>query len=129
MMDRLTIPYQPDALYDFSLNRLNREYISRHGLPASNPRTYVKLLQDRALPPKWHDKAAANIGAKAISLDLGHVVVGTRLTEVTQLLRVMSSLVAPRIVSRVATDASRRQAKRIGKRISHSIELVPPVAQ
>jgi hypothetical protein len=58
-----------------------------------------------------------------------HKLVSKRLTEITQFLRPISSLFAPQIVSHVAGDAIRSQIKRIGRRSSHSIDLMPPVAQ
>ena len=46
---------------------------TRKGLSPSIPRTYIKLLKDNALPPKWQDRAAANIGAQVVTLDSGHM--------------------------------------------------------
>jgi CubicO group peptidase (beta-lactamase class C family) len=62
-----------DLLMGVSPNPAHREHISRRGLPASIPRTYVKLLRDQALPAEWQDKAAANIDAKVVTLDSGHM--------------------------------------------------------
>jgi hypothetical protein len=75
-----------NTLYSFSPNPAHREHISRLGLPASIPRTYVKLLRDRALPPQWQDKAAANIDAKVVTLDTGHMAPLTHPKEVAKIL-------------------------------------------
>lgn len=58
---------------------------------SSIPRTYVKLLRDKALPPKWQDRAAANIGAKVVTLDSGHMA---PLTHPTELAATLNSIAA-----------------------------------
>jgi 2-polyprenyl-6-methoxyphenol hydroxylase-like FAD-dependent oxidoreductase len=58
-----------------------------------------------------------------------HKTVNRRLTEVTQFVRPMSSLFAPQILSRVAANAIWRQIKQMQQTSSHSIGLMPPVAQ
>jgi hypothetical protein len=56
--------------------------------------------------------------------------VGTRLSEVTQFVRPMSSLFAPQIVSRVVVATIRRQIKQGGRQVtSDGIRLMPPGAQ
>jgi pimeloyl-ACP methyl ester carboxylesterase len=75
-----------NTLYSFSPNPVHRERISRHGLPASVPRTYVKLLRDQALPPELQDKAAANIDAKVVTLDSGHMAPLTHPKELAEIL-------------------------------------------
>jgi hypothetical protein len=55
--------------------------------------------------------------------------VGTRLSEVTQFVRPLSSLFAPQIVSRVVVATIRQQTKQGGQQASsHGIRLMPPGA-
>jgi hypothetical protein len=55
------------------------------------PRTYIKPLRNNALPPKWQDKAAANIGAKVITLDLGHMAPLTDSKELAEILNAVAA--------------------------------------
>jgi hypothetical protein len=43
-------------------------------------------LSDNALPPKWQDKAAANIGAEIVTLDSGHMAPRTHPKELAAIL-------------------------------------------
>jgi hypothetical protein len=56
------------------------------GLSPSIPGTYIKLLRDNVLPPKWQDKAAANIGAEIVTLDSGHMAPLTHAKELAAIL-------------------------------------------
>src|ERR1700683_48044 len=73
-------------LYVFSPNPANLERVSRHGLPPSIPRTFIKLMRDQALPPRMQDKAAANIGAQIVTLDSGHMAPVTHPKELATIL-------------------------------------------
>jgi pimeloyl-ACP methyl ester carboxylesterase len=80
-----------NTLYSFSSIPSERERVTRKGLSPSIPRTYIKLLRDNALPPKWQDKAAANIGAQVVTLDSGHMA---PLTHPTELAAILNSIAA-----------------------------------
>jgi pimeloyl-ACP methyl ester carboxylesterase len=43
-------------------------------------------LRDTALPPKWQDKAAANIGAEVVTVDSGHMAPLTHPKELAAIL-------------------------------------------
>jgi len=53
---------------------------------SSLPCAYVKLLQDRALPPAVHDRMAARIGARIVCLDCGHTAMRARPVELASIL-------------------------------------------
>ena len=40
--------------------------------PPAIPCTYLKLLQDKALPPAVQDAMASRVGARVVELDTGH---------------------------------------------------------
>jgi pimeloyl-ACP methyl ester carboxylesterase len=51
------------------------EPVTRKGFTDSFPRTYVKMLRDKAVPPKHADNCIANIGARTVlEIDSGHDV-------------------------------------------------------
>jgi pimeloyl-ACP methyl ester carboxylesterase len=56
------------------------EAVSRKGIPADLPKTYVKLLRDQSLPPALQDELIANLEASpggsvdVVELDTGHDV-------------------------------------------------------
>jgi pimeloyl-ACP methyl ester carboxylesterase len=56
------------------------EQVSRKGIPADVPKTYVKLLRDQSLPPALQDDLIANLRAtpggevEVVELDSGHDV-------------------------------------------------------
>lgn len=52
--------------------RILLEPVSRAGLLPSLPRTYVKLTNDKAIPPRSQDVMAGNIGARVVPLAAGH---------------------------------------------------------
>jgi hypothetical protein len=51
------------------------------------PRSYVKLLEDRALPPSTQDRMASRIGARLVSVDCGHAAMLARPRELAVILR------------------------------------------
>jgi pimeloyl-ACP methyl ester carboxylesterase len=63
------------------------ERITWVGVPQSIPRTYVKLLRDRALPPSLQEKYAANLGSgRVVPLDAGHDAMISRPRELADIL-------------------------------------------
>lgn len=55
------------------------------GALSSLPCTYLKLLQDRALPPAGQDRMAARIGARIVGLDCGHTAMLARPLELASI--------------------------------------------
>jgi pimeloyl-ACP methyl ester carboxylesterase len=80
--------YDPSCsyLYVFSSNPAHLERVTRRGLSASIPSTFIKLLKDKALPPRMQDRAAANIGANVMELDCGHMAPLTHPRELAAIL-------------------------------------------
>ncbi len=64
----------PEALAVFG------EHVTRRGIPAALPKTYVRLLRDQALTPSDQDQAIANLRSSpggdmnVVALDTGHDV-------------------------------------------------------
>jgi pimeloyl-ACP methyl ester carboxylesterase len=60
------------------------EPVSRAGLPAELPKTYVRLLRDQSLPPDLQDELIANLRAspggtvEIVELDAGHLAMVSR---------------------------------------------------
>ena len=81
----------PEALGVFG------ERITRRGIPRELPKTYLRLLQDQALPPADQDRAIANLRESpggtvdVVELDTGHDVM---ISSPAQLARVLEPLAA-----------------------------------
>ena len=69
------------------------ERVSRVALPPI-PCTYIKLLQDRALPPSIQEAMAADIGAHIVPLDTGHTAMLSRPSLLAQVLNQIADAVA-----------------------------------
>ncbi|MFJ8023528.1 alpha/beta fold hydrolase [Streptomyces sp. NPDC096311] len=77
--------------------RLSAEQVSRDDLPSDEviPRTYVKLLRDRAVPPKTQDRMIDNLGVCQVrTLNSGHAVMAGRPAQLATLLNEIRSYAA-----------------------------------